>query len=61
MRLIDDMIFHCNNYCEEEVFLIAVDFEKAFDSVSHNFLFKVLDLGLASLFVLGLKLYTMEL
>ena len=38
------MIFHCNNYCEEEVFLQAVDFEKAFDSVSHNFLFKILEL-----------------
>ena len=31
LRLIDDMIFHCNNHCEEEAFLlIAVDFEKSF-------------------------------
>ena len=44
IRLIDDVIFHCNNHCKEDIFLIAVDFQKAFDSVSHKFLFKVLEL-----------------
>ena len=43
IRLIDDMIFHSINGHERDIFLIAVDFEKAFDSVSHNFLFKVLE------------------
>ena len=41
LRLIDDMIFHCLKY-KQDINLIAVDFEKAFDSISHSFLFKVL-------------------
>ena len=44
IRLIDDMIFHCLNNEIESFFLIAVDFEKAFDSVSHEFLLKALKL-----------------
>ena len=43
IRLIDDIIFHCMTY-KQDCFLIAVDFEKAFDSVSHTFLLKVLQL-----------------
>ena len=43
IRLIDDMIFHCLTN-DINSFLIAVDFEKAFDSVSHQFLCKVLEL-----------------
>ena len=38
------MIFHCLNNEIESFFLIAVDFEKAFDSVSHEFLLKALKL-----------------
>ena len=41
IRVIDDMISHCltsNINC----FLIAVDLEKAFDSISHSFLSSVL-------------------
>ena len=41
-RLIDDMFFHSENNSNE--FLIAVDFEKAFDSGGHDFLFEVLEL-----------------
>ena len=43
VRLIDDVIFHSNT-CKNNSFLLAIDFEKAFDSVSHSFLFKVLKL-----------------
>ena len=41
VRIIDDMIFHCltNKF---DCFMLAVDFEKAFDSVSHVFLSRVL-------------------
>ena len=42
VRLIDDMFFHSLN--QTNGFLVAVDFEKAFDSVSHDFLSEVLEL-----------------
>ena len=42
VRLIDDMLFHSLN--QTNGFLVTVDFEKAFDSVAHAFLSKVLDL-----------------
>ena len=41
IRLIEDMIFHTSNL-KIQGFLLAIDFEKAFDSVSHVFLQKVL-------------------
>ena len=41
IRLIDDMIFHCLSH-DIGCYLIAVDFEKAFDSMSHSFLLTVL-------------------
>ena len=41
IRIIDDMIFHTSHY-NLPGFLLAIDFEKAFDSVSHQFLQKVL-------------------
>ena len=40
VRLIDDMFFHSLN--RTIGFLAAIDFEKAFDSISHNFLLHVL-------------------
>ena len=42
VRLIDDMFF--NSLKQNNGYLLAVDFEKAFDSVSHEFLFEVLEL-----------------
>ena len=42
VRLIDDLLFDSLN--RTNGFLVTVDFEKAFDSVSHEFLFKVLKL-----------------
>ena len=42
VRLIDDMFFYSQN--QTNGFLVAVDFEKAFDSVDHEFLFHVLEL-----------------
>ena len=41
IRIIDDMIFHTSHF-NLPGFLIAIDFEKAFDSVAHRFLQKVL-------------------
>ena len=41
IRIIDDMIFHTTSH-KLKAFLVAIDFEKAFDSVSHSFLHKVL-------------------
>ena len=40
VRLIDDMFFHSLNHTIG--FLAAIDFEKAFDSISHQFLLDVL-------------------
>ena len=34
---------HFNNHPDEEGLLLQVDFEKAFDTVEHNFLFKTLE------------------
>ena len=42
VRIIDDIIFH--SLKQPNGFLVAVDFEKAFDSVVHAFLFKILQL-----------------
>ena len=42
VRLIDDMFFCSLN--QDNGYLVAADFEKAFDSVDHDFLFKVLEL-----------------
>jgi len=42
VRLIDDMFF--NSVSQNNGYLVAADFEKAFDSVDHDFLFKVMDL-----------------
>ena len=54
-RLIDDMFFHSENNSNE--FWIAVDFEKAFDSVGHDFLFEVLELfGLGEMFCTWVKI-----
>ena len=58
VRLIEDMFFyslHKNNG-----YLVAADFEKAFDSVDHEFLFKVLELfGFGQSFLTWVKiLYT---
>ena len=45
VRLIDDMLFYSMHYGEQgKGFLCAVDFEKAFDSVSHRYLFQILKL-----------------
>ena len=46
VRLIDDMFFSSLN--QNNGYLAAADFEKAFDSVDHDFLFKVLVLSWAS-------------
>ena len=40
VRIIDDILF--NSLTKPNGFLVAVDFEKAFDSVAHAFLFKIL-------------------
>ena len=42
VRLVDDMFFY--SLSQTNGYVVAADFEKAFDSVDHNFLFKVLDL-----------------
>ena len=58
VRIIDDLFFHSQN--NSLGFLIAVDFEKAFDSVDHDFLFEVLTLfGFGNMFCNWVKiLYT---
>lgn len=58
VRLIDDMLFHSLN--NTNGYLVTKDFEKAFDSVAHNFVFKILKLfGFGDSFCLWVKiLYT---
>ena len=41
IRLINDMIFHTSCF-NKPGYLLAIDYEKAFDSISHSFLQKVL-------------------
>ena len=41
IRIIDDMIFHTSHF-DLPGFLVAIDFEKAFDSVAHSFVQEVL-------------------
>ena len=41
IRIINDMIFHTSHF-NKPGYLLAIDFEKAFDSISHSFLQKVL-------------------
>ena len=59
VRLIDDILFHASNNSFNG-YLVAVDFEKAFDSVSHGFLQKVLEIfGFGTTFRKWIKvLYT---
>ena len=42
IRIIDDVIFHATQY-DLPGYMIAIDFQKAFDSVSHDFLNKILN------------------
>lgn len=42
VRLIDDLLFQSSQ--ENIGYVVTVDFEKAFDSISHEFLFKILKL-----------------
>ena len=58
IRIIDDILFH--SLKQPNGFLVAVDFEKAFDSVVHAFLFKILQLfGFGNSFRFWVKvLYT---
>ena len=58
MRLITDMLYYSLN--QNNGYLVAADFEKAFDSVDHDFLYKVLDLfGFGESFCTWVKiLYT---
>ena len=58
VRLIEDMFFYSQD--KDNGYLVAADFQKAFDSVDHEFLFKVLELfGFGDSFLNWVKiLYT---
>ena len=50
VRMISDIIFHTSNF-NKPGYLVAIDFEKAFDSISHTFLQRVLkSFGFGSMF-----------
>ena len=60
VRIIDDILFH--SLKQPNGFLVAVDFEKAFDSVVHAFLFKILQLfGFGNSFRFWVKVLYMDI
>lgn len=55
VRLILDMIDY-NEYILDDSFILFVDFYKAFDTISHQFMFKTIEsFGFGSLFMKAVK------